>query len=280
VLITGAGTGIGRHAAESLARNGYTVLAGIRFSSEEEEIKSVRLSTLIPFYLDVCKHEACVDAVKRIEILTKSFDLPFVALINNAGFLKSLPIEHHNLQEARLMFETNFFAAMNLIQLFLPLLRESQGRIINVSSFTALAGIKSLPFYFFVSLSLSVSLICFSLGPPLGGVYAATKGAIESFSDSLRREIARFGVSVSVIQPCYVATNLLSTASAENSQGGPSPSPSHTSSQLQPPARISGSVDHRALYAHLYTPQIEAIIRYCISCASHPQHTTTAIQVR
>jgi NAD(P)-dependent dehydrogenase (short-subunit alcohol dehydrogenase family) len=165
VLITGAGTGIGRHAAESLARNGYTVLAGIRFSSEEEEIKSVRLSTLIPFYLDVCKHEACVDAVKRIEILTKSFDLPFVALINNAGFLKSLPIEHHNLQEARLMFETNFFAAMNLIQLFLPLLRESQGRIINVSSFTALAGIKSLPFYFFVSLSLCLSHL-FLIRPP------------------------------------------------------------------------------------------------------------------
>jgi NAD(P)-dependent dehydrogenase (short-subunit alcohol dehydrogenase family) len=140
VLITGAGTGIGRHAAESLARNGYTVLAGIRFSSEEDEIKLVRLNTLIPFYLDVCKHDACVEAVKRIGILTKSFDLPFVALINNAGFLKSIPIEHHNLQEARLMFETNFFAAMNLIQLLLPLLRESQGRIINLSSFTAMAG--------------------------------------------------------------------------------------------------------------------------------------------
>lgn len=141
VLITGAGTGIGRHAAEYLARNGYVVLAGIRFSSEEEEIKSVGVKNLIPIYLDVCKHDACVSALKRVEIMTATMNLPFIALINNAGYLKSIPIEFHNLQDARNMFETNFFAAMNLIQLFLPLLRQSKGRIINISSFTALAGL-------------------------------------------------------------------------------------------------------------------------------------------
>jgi NAD(P)-dependent dehydrogenase (short-subunit alcohol dehydrogenase family) len=140
ILITGAGTGIGRHAAEYLARNGFVVLAGIRFPAEEKEIQSVGIKTFIPIYLDVCKHDACVDALKRIEIMTKSMNLPFVALINNAGYLKSMPIEFHNIQDARNMFETNFFAAMALIQLFLPLLRQSKGRIINLSSFTALAG--------------------------------------------------------------------------------------------------------------------------------------------
>lgn len=142
ILITGAGTGIGRHAAEYLAKynHNFIILAGIRFPSEEKDIKSIGKKNLIPIYLDVCKHDACVDALKRIEILTKSMNVPFICLINNAGYLKSMPIEFHNLQEARNMFETNFFAAMNLIQLFLPLLRQSKGRIINISSFTALAG--------------------------------------------------------------------------------------------------------------------------------------------
>jgi NAD(P)-dependent dehydrogenase (short-subunit alcohol dehydrogenase family) len=162
ILITGAGTGIGRHAAEYLARNGFIVLAGIRFPSEEKEIRSVGIKNFIPIYLDVCKHEACIDALKRVEIMTKSMNLPFVALINNAGYLKSMPIEFHNLQDARNMFETNFFAAMDLIQLFLPLLRQSKGRIISISSFTALAGMMPYltPPYVFSRASTCRSVCC------------------------------------------------------------------------------------------------------------------------
>jgi short-subunit dehydrogenase len=108
------------------------------------------------------------------------------------------------------------------------------------------------------------------LGPPLAGVYAATKGAIESFSDSLRREVAHFGISVSLIEPCYVATNLLSAATAE------------TQSALK--QTCSDSSDecsgHRKLYAPFYSETIETIIKFCAKCASSPQVTTTAIEVR
>jgi NAD(P)-dependent dehydrogenase (short-subunit alcohol dehydrogenase family) len=135
----------------------------------------------------------------------------------------------------------------------------------------------TLSFLLFLFVVLSPSSGCPSAGPPLGGVYAATKGAIESFSDSLRREVAHFGVSVSIIEPCYVATNLLSTATTESSQTTGASSAS--SVPVPTVGRTGTEAEHRALYAHLYTPQIEAMIRYCIRCASHPQVTTTAIQV-
>jgi NAD(P)-dependent dehydrogenase (short-subunit alcohol dehydrogenase family) len=139
-MISGASTGIGRHAAETLARAGYTVLAGVRFQSEHEEIRSVGLSTLIPVFLDVNSHAACVAAVQKAQKLTEELSIPFIGMVNNAGILKSIPIEYHSLDDARKLFETNFFGAMDLTQLVLPLLRQSQGRIINLSSFTAITG--------------------------------------------------------------------------------------------------------------------------------------------
>lgn len=284
ILITGSSTGIGRHITEYLSLKGYYILAGIRFKHEEDDLNSLKIPTLLPVYLDVTNLQHCSNLLETITKLKNKTNLQFIGLINNAGYLKSIPIEYHNLDDAKKMFDTNFFGAMNLIQLTLPLLRESQGRIINISSFTAIAG------------------------PPLAGVYAATKGAIESFSDSLRREVAHFGISVSLIEPCYVATSLLSAASSE----------SHTAVRQVPPPNDNQNntqnnnkndnksdnkneknkksdnnnkknkndakggdviVDYKKLYAPLYSSQVEAIIKFCVKRASSPQVTTDAIVV-
>ena len=119
------------------------------------------------------------------------------------------------------------------------------------------------------------------IGPPLAGVYAATKGAIESFSDSLRREVSHFGISVSIIEPCYVATNLLSFASSE----------AHTAIRTTTTTTIpllnsdssnkdnGNNNNYRELYAPLYSKQVEEVIKFCVQRASSPTVTSDAIEV-
>lgn len=258
ILITGSSTGIGRHITENLSKNykDIIILAGIRFKEEEKELLSLNYKNLIPIYLDVNNKEHCLNTIKFINKLKEEKNLKFIGLINNAGFLKSIPIEFHNLDEARKMFETNFFSVVNLIQLTLPLLRESKGRIVNISSFTAIAG------------------------PPLAGIYAATKGAIESFSDSLRREVAHFGISVSIIEPCYVATGLFSVASSSPSLSSEGHNTiSHTNLPKETKNDNNSVTDYRKLYYPLYSSQVEAIINFCVKRSSSPDVTTEAIKV-
>ena len=90
--------------------------------------------------------------------------------------------EFHDVEDAKRIFDTNFFGMMDLNQLTLPLLRESHGRVIMVSSLVGL------------------------VGNPKGSVYSASKFAMEGFSDSLRREVKHFDISVSVIEPAVVNT--------------------------------------------------------------------------
>lgn len=153
ILITGASTGIGRHAAQSLAKQGYVVLAGVRSDSDFNSIQDCGLSNLIPVFLDVTNEIECKSVIQKVNTMMEK--LPFVALVNNAGTMQSCPIEFHSLNDQRFLFETNVFGAINLIQKSIPLLRKNSGRIINV---TSLAGIAA---------------------PPLQGVYAASKHALE-----------------------------------------------------------------------------------------------------
>jgi len=106
--------------------------------------------------------------------------LAFVGLINNAGVSRRVPLEFHDEQDARQVFETNYWGMLRMTQLFLPLLRVSQGRIIQISSVNGL------------------------VSTPTSGIYATSKFAMEATSDALRREVYSHGVSVSVIEPGYV----------------------------------------------------------------------------
>lgn len=106
-----------------------------------------------------------MDAIENLRKLASESKLPLVAVVNNAGISRTSPAEYHLLQDAKEVFDTNFFGVMDLVQLTLPLLRESKGRIIMVSS---VAG---------------------KVGRPMSGVYTASKFALEGFSDCLRREM-------------------------------------------------------------------------------------------
>lgn len=188
VLITGASTGIGRSAAEHLAKNhSFLVLAGVRKESDAAQIRAINISNLQPLIVDVAKHDSCVKAVESIRKTMKEHNLPFICLVNNAGINRHLPAEFQPVEDAKTLFDTNLFGVLDLIQLTLPLLRESKGRIINLSS---------------VSGFISV---------PTMAIYSASKFAIEGLSDGLRREVAHFGISVSIVQPAFVKTTIAQT---------------------------------------------------------------------
>ena len=135
VLITGASSGIGALAAESIASSTkLTVLAGVRKQSDLKAIQTKNISNLIPIMLDVTDNSMRINTITVVENIINQTGLHFVALINNAGMTRMAVAEYHSLDDIQRIFDTNFFGAVNLVQLFLPLLRLSKGRIIMISS--------------------------------------------------------------------------------------------------------------------------------------------------
>ena len=177
VLTTGASKGIGFDAARYLADRGYRSLGTVR---TEEDAARLRAAGVEPVLMDVTDSESISRAAAEVERLLAGASLR--ALVNNAGILAAGPIELADLQDARAVFDVNFFGALEVTQRFLPLLRASRGRVVNMSS---LSGRFAFPFV---------------------GVYAATKHALEAASESLRRELVRTGVDVILIEPGSIQT--------------------------------------------------------------------------
>jgi NAD(P)-dependent dehydrogenase (short-subunit alcohol dehydrogenase family) len=181
VLITGCSTGIGRATAERLADDGYNVHATARRLEAIEELGK-RGCTLNE--LDVTDERSMENAVAEVEK-----DGPIGALINNAGYSQSGAIETIPMDSVRRQFETNVFGLMRMCQLVLPSMRGAgSGKIVNLSSMGG------------------------KLTFPGGGVYHATKHAVEALSDALRFEVKEFGIDVVVIEPGLIVTEFGETA--------------------------------------------------------------------
>jgi NAD(P)-dependent dehydrogenase (short-subunit alcohol dehydrogenase family) len=176
-LITGCSTGIGRATAEHLASDGWNVYATARKPESIEDLKGAGCKTLA---LDVTDESSMQSAVSEVESDGGSIG----ALINNAGYSQSGAIETIPMDSVRRQFETNVFGLMRMCQLVLPGMRAAgSGRIVNISSMGG------------------------RLTFPGGGVYHATKHAVEALSDALRYEVAGFGIDVVVIEPGLIVTN-------------------------------------------------------------------------
>ena len=135
---------------------------------------------LIPVILDVTDAASIAQAGKLVEHSCR--DTGLWALVNNAGISICAPLECIPMEVMRTQLETNVVGTIAVSQRFLPLLRATGGRIVNVSS-----GISNI-------------------APAYSGAYAAAQFAKEGVSDALRRELRPLGVSVSVIQPGLVYT--------------------------------------------------------------------------
>jgi NAD(P)-dependent dehydrogenase (short-subunit alcohol dehydrogenase family) len=183
VLITGCSTGIGHATAKLLCREGWTVYATAR---KPETLFDLEQGGCKPLALDVTDEASMTAAVNTVIDAEGAVGV----LINNAGYSQSGAVESVPLEDVRRQFETNVFGLIRLCQLVLPGMRDQhQGRIVNLSSMGG------------------------RLTFPGGGIYHATKYAVEAISDALRFEVRGFGVEVIVIEPGLIVTNFGETAS-------------------------------------------------------------------
>ena len=178
-MVTGASTGIGAATARELAQRGFHVLAGVRRDADAD---AIRLANVEPSRLDVTNEAEIAMLVKRIA--DDPDRRPLRALVNNAGIQINAPVEALPLSEWRRLFDVNLFGHVAMTQALLPALIASRGTVVNV---TSVGGKLAMAGY---------------------GPYAGTKFALEAVSDSLRREVAGFGVKVVVIEPGAVTTEM------------------------------------------------------------------------
>jgi NAD(P)-dependent dehydrogenase (short-subunit alcohol dehydrogenase family) len=176
VLVTGASTGIGLAITQYLASNGMHVFAGAR---KHEALESLaKNSNVTPLKLDVTNAEDIKQAKKIIE--KKATEL--FGLVNNAGIGNGGPLMDVSVEDLRAQFEVNLFGVHQTTQAMFPLLLKAKGRIVMMSSDS---GFFATPFF---------------------GPYCSSKFALEGYSDSLRREIAPYGVKVILIEPGRITT--------------------------------------------------------------------------
>jgi NAD(P)-dependent dehydrogenase (short-subunit alcohol dehydrogenase family) len=173
-IVTGASSGIGEATAERLVKAGYTVYGTSRRSASG----GIRPFHMLP--LDVTSDTSVEAAVREVIRLEGHIDL----LVNNAGFgVAPGGAEESSLEQARAIFDTNLFGLIRMTRAVVPhMRRQGRGRIINIGSVLGL------------------------LPMPYGALYAATKHAVEGYSESLDHELRTRGIRVSVIEPAYTKT--------------------------------------------------------------------------
>lgn len=187
VLVTGAGSGLGRATAEYLAGAGHRVYGG------DIEPRPSAQVTMVP--LDVTDDDSVAGGVAAVIEEAGRIDV----LVNNAGFGIAGSIEDTSLEEAYRQFEVNFFGVVRMTRAVLPdMRRRGRGLIVNTSS---IGGLISLPFQ---------------------GLYAASKFAVEGFTEALRMELRPLGIVAVLIEPAdfhtgFTAARRMAAASGEGS---------------------------------------------------------------
>jgi NAD(P)-dependent dehydrogenase (short-subunit alcohol dehydrogenase family) len=176
VLVTGASSGIGLATALKLLKEGHTVYGGARRVDAMAPIAEAGGHALT---VDVTDDGAMTDAVSTVLDKEGRIDV----LVNNAGYASYGAVEDVPLAEARRQIEVNLIGLARMTQLVLPAMRErGSGTIVNISSMGG------------------------TIYTPLGAWYHATKHAVEGFSDSLRLEVAPFGIDVVIVAPGAINT--------------------------------------------------------------------------
>jgi len=192
VLITGATSGMGKETALLLAQSGYTVYAGARSQESGSELEQaaknlgVSLNSII---LDVCDNDSINQAIETVQQQAGRID----CLINNAGFGLIATVEEGTDEEFMKQFDVNVFGVFRMCRAVLPAMRaQKSGVIINVGSFLG------------------------KMGLPLLSHYNASKYAVEGITESLRYEVAPFGIRVNSVLPGLFKTNFVNKGLVAN----------------------------------------------------------------
>jgi NAD(P)-dependent dehydrogenase (short-subunit alcohol dehydrogenase family) len=178
-FITGTSKGLGRAVAEAALARGDRVAATARDTTSIQPLVDRFGDAVLPIQLDVGDRAACVAAVDRAAEAFGALDV----VVNNAGVGVIGAVEETSEDEARAIFDTNFFGPLAITQAALPYLRgQRRGHVVQMSSIGG--------------------LIAF----PMVGFYNASKWALEAMSDALAQEVAEFGIKVTLIEPGAMRT--------------------------------------------------------------------------
>jgi NAD(P)-dependent dehydrogenase (short-subunit alcohol dehydrogenase family) len=186
VVVTGASSGIGLACATRLAASGWRVLGGYRSESAAAVLREAGVE---PLRLEVTD---ATEIAAAAEVVGPELD----ALVANAGIAIAAPLELVPLDELRRQLEVNVVGQVAVVQAFLPALRRARGRLVLMGS---VGGRSALPFL---------------------GSYAASKHALEAVADSLRLELAPFGVPVSIVEPASIRSRIWEKGAARADELG------------------------------------------------------------
>jgi len=173
-LITGCSTGFGRHLAQLVLAGGDRVIVTARQKTQIEDIVAGFPETAIALELDVTNQDSIRSAVTEGEKLFGRIDI----LVNNAGYGYQTSVEEGDEDEIRAQFDANVFGLFAITRAVLPGMRARRtGHIISITSLAGMSGFAS------------------------SGYYAASKHAVEGWSDSLAAEVGPLGIHVTCVEP-------------------------------------------------------------------------------
>jgi NAD(P)-dependent dehydrogenase (short-subunit alcohol dehydrogenase family) len=202
-IVTGSSSGIGFETALLLARSGFHTYATMRNLEKSKNITEIANTEKLPLQvvqLDVDDDRSVKNAINKIVAAAENKRID--VLVNNAGYGLFGSLEDTLIEEIKAQFETNFFGVIRVTQQVLPVMRKqnSGGTIVNVSSVGG------------------------RIGVPVLSAYQSTKFALEGLSESLSYELEPFGISVVIIEPGFIRTNIInSSTSAEKALDPKSP---------------------------------------------------------
>ncbi|MDG6996551.1 MAG: SDR family NAD(P)-dependent oxidoreductase [Nitrososphaerota archaeon] len=171
ILVTGASSGVGRAICEFLASNGHSVYAGVRKQKDFEEL--AKLENVSPLQVDVTKNEEIELAVKQVHEWKRGL----YGLVNCAGVAGVGPLLDTSIEEFNRVLGVNLIGVHRMVHAFGPMIVESRGRIVNLSS-------------------IGGFLVDTWLGP-----YGTSKHGLEGYDEVLREEMGMHGVQVITIEP-------------------------------------------------------------------------------
>lgn len=188
VFITGCSSGIGRALAQTFHRNGCQVIATARQLDTLQELEMMGMSV---YSLDVTNASQARQVVEAAIATHHHIDI----LINNAGYGLMGPVIELPIQEIEHQFATNVFAPVTMTQTVAPYMKnKGKGIIVNIGSVSGV------------------------VPTPLAGAYCASKSAIHALTETLRMELAPFGIQVVLVQPGAIQSNFGVTATAKVQQ--------------------------------------------------------------
>ena len=180
VLITGASSGIGLELSKLFIKNRYKVYGASRNEFSMEGLNHLKC--------DVSSSDQCKYVINEIIRREGKIDI----IINNAGIGTSGSIENTSEEDAKKIFDVNFFGTFFMCKFALPSLRQTKGRIVNVSSVAS---------KFFI---------------PFQGFYSATKASVDAISAAMRAETKPFKVKITNVRPGDTKTSFTKNRIKQN----------------------------------------------------------------